>query len=284
MTDLFEDDRLVVMLSEQSPSLQACFCELADYMNEFSLGGVFQVFENIKPFSKLSLGMVLNSDTLRSLEIFKNLTNGTEQGTLIWLLDHTNTGFGSRLLKQWIARPLMDREEIMKRTDALESIINNQKGLVIERLTRIMQSCPDLEIWLNRIHYQRSKRKEVYLFLKKIEEIFDSILGLREDVVNDTLDSHYLKDMIWSTRNLIQDQLREFRTFFPMIYSPAAMDEKADNHASSYFNTKFFGYDKIQERLDEIDHLDNRLKKELIEIRKLKDSQKIGPRSMELQM
>lgn len=54
--------------------------------------------------------MVLNANTLVNLEIYKNNTNGKEQGSLFHLLNHTRTKFGQRLLQRWIGRPLLNLE------------------------------------------------------------------------------------------------------------------------------------------------------------------------------
>ena len=52
--------------------------------------------------------MQLNAACLRNLEIFQNLTDGKENGSLISIIDRTKTKFGSRLLRQWLGRPLLD--------------------------------------------------------------------------------------------------------------------------------------------------------------------------------
>jgi DNA mismatch repair protein MutS len=56
--------------------------------------------------------MVLDHATLRNLEIFKNLRDGTANGTLVRLLDRTCTSMGARLLRRWISYPLLDTAEI----------------------------------------------------------------------------------------------------------------------------------------------------------------------------
>ena len=42
----------------------------------------------------------------RQLEVLRNSEDGSERGSLLWLLDHTLTAFGGRMLRSWVAHPL----------------------------------------------------------------------------------------------------------------------------------------------------------------------------------
>lgn len=41
-------------------------------------------------------------------EIYRNQTDASLYGSLLWLLDHTKTKMGRRLMREWIGRPLLD--------------------------------------------------------------------------------------------------------------------------------------------------------------------------------
>lgn len=58
----------------------------------------------------------------RQLEILHNSETGAEHGSLLWLLDHTLTVFGGRLLRSWVAHPLRDADAIQERLDAVEEL------------------------------------------------------------------------------------------------------------------------------------------------------------------
>ena len=64
----------------------------------------------------------MESATKKALELTKN-ANNEKYGTLLWLLDHTHSAMGGRLLKQWIDQPLISKEKIEERLD-LETIID----------------------------------------------------------------------------------------------------------------------------------------------------------------
>ena len=41
-------------------------------------------------------------------EIYRNQTDYTTKGSLVWILDQTSTKFGARMLRSWVGRPLVD--------------------------------------------------------------------------------------------------------------------------------------------------------------------------------
>ena len=63
--------------------------------------------------------------TINSLELLENQRNKERLGSLLWLLDKCQTAMGSREVKKWITRPLIDKNEIEKRYEIVESLINN---------------------------------------------------------------------------------------------------------------------------------------------------------------
>jgi DNA mismatch repair protein MutS len=57
---------------------------------------------------------------LKNLELFKSMGDHGHRGTLLWLLDKTQTPMGARQLKSWLERPLRRKEDIENRLDAVE--------------------------------------------------------------------------------------------------------------------------------------------------------------------
>jgi DNA mismatch repair protein MSH3 len=98
--------------------------------------------------------MLLNANTLSCLEIFRNETDYTEHGSLFWVLDHTRTQFGQRLLRKWVGKPLIDREEIELRSQAVTEL-KNKFDSKIDAISGLMKRLPDLEKGLINVHYKR---------------------------------------------------------------------------------------------------------------------------------
>ncbi len=122
--------------------------------------------------------VLMDSYTKRSLELVKNSHNET-YGTLLWLLDDTKSAMGSRLLKQWIDRPLVNKDSIIKRQDIIELFINN----FIERETikDMLKEVYDIEKLAGRIAFGNVNARDLKWIastLRVIPEIKHQVLSL----------------------------------------------------------------------------------------------------------
>ena len=73
-------------------------------------------------FLDASENLVIDTYTLRNLEITRNLRDGGKKDTLLDVLDFTQTAMGSRLLKKWLEYPLLNILPINQRLDAVEEL------------------------------------------------------------------------------------------------------------------------------------------------------------------
>jgi DNA mismatch repair ATPase MutS len=105
------DDRVVDSLrhimSTQPLALKVCLGALLAYLKDFGLDILFKLDCNFRPFVNRN-HMKLDGNTLNNLELLRNQSNAQERGSLLWILDHTHTPFGKRLLINWIKQPLID--------------------------------------------------------------------------------------------------------------------------------------------------------------------------------
>ena len=88
---------------------------------------------------------------LANLELIKPLRGGGRRGSLLFVLDHTRTAMGSRLLRSWIERPLCDSEEIHKRLDAVEGFLQNFPDA--SALREALSGVYDIERLMSKIAY-----------------------------------------------------------------------------------------------------------------------------------
>ncbi len=93
--------------------------------------------------------LILDPVTHRNLELTRSLSEGGRQGSLIAVVDRTVTPMGARLLKAWLLRPLVDRELIAARLDAVEELAF--ETILRAKLRETMKSLVDLERVLSRI-------------------------------------------------------------------------------------------------------------------------------------
>ncbi|RMG60795.1 MAG: DNA mismatch repair protein MutS [Deltaproteobacteria bacterium] len=94
-----------------------------------------------KPFQERR-SVSLDESALTSLEILRSV-QGTRKGSLLWVLDRTKTPMGKRLIKNFLAFPLSDIAEIVRRHDAVEEFI--LKRDLAERISGLLEDVFDLE-------------------------------------------------------------------------------------------------------------------------------------------
>lgn len=99
-------------MAEVTAFPQRVVIALAHVIKYLSNFGIADALLETKFFSEFTTRthMLLAANTLINLEIYKNTTDGTAKGSLLEVLDKTQTKFGARLLKSWIGRPLVDRK------------------------------------------------------------------------------------------------------------------------------------------------------------------------------
>ncbi len=146
-----------------------CLSALMKHMSDYGLSDVFDLTKYFQPFSARS-HMLLNGNTLNSLEIYQNQTDHTVKGSLFWTLDRTQTRFGSRLLRKWVGRPLLDRDEIITRQDAIEELLDPERNAQVEKLKNVLVRIKgDLEKSLLRIYYGKCTRPELLIVLQAFQ-------------------------------------------------------------------------------------------------------------------
>lgn len=105
---------------------------------------------HIKKLTAIQSGdhMVLDRSTIINLELFSTIREHDTKGSLLFCLDQTQTAMGSRLLKQWLLKPLLSKEHIENRYDAIDEILkNSQRDILKDQLKRV----PDIERIISRL-------------------------------------------------------------------------------------------------------------------------------------
>ena len=116
--------------------------------------------------------MILDSYTIKNLEIFESLSSGDKKGTLINVLDRTVSAGGSRLLKKWILQPLTKIEDINKRLDRVEEFLCNSN--IRNSIIELINDCSDIERIVSKISANKSNPREILSLAHSIN-ILDSI-------------------------------------------------------------------------------------------------------------
>lgn len=151
--------------------------------------------------------MALDYSTKRNLEITYSMQDGGREGSLISILDKTQTAMGARLLKKWISAPLRKLEPIQARLDSVEEIVQNKsiRKILISHLKEI----GDLERLISRICTARANPREIValkLSLKKIPFLKEEMNSLKVKTIRQIADAFSpLEKLVGSIDNAIVD-------------------------------------------------------------------------------
>ncbi len=116
--------------------------------------------------------IILDPSTKRNLEITSSISEGSREGTLISILDRTQTAMGGRLMKKWISRPLKKSDKIKKRLEAVKDFFENK--IERKKLAEDLKSVADLERLLSKVSTGKAVARDIIqmkISLKKIIEI-----------------------------------------------------------------------------------------------------------------
>ena len=125
--------------------------------------------EHITTIHPYSTGqfMILDTSTRRNLELVETLREKNKRGTLLWVLDKTKTAMGARLLRSWIEQPLIKREAIIARQDAVEEL--NMNYISREEIREYLNPVYDLERLIGRISYRTANPRDLIAFCTSLE-------------------------------------------------------------------------------------------------------------------
>jgi DNA mismatch repair protein MutS len=103
--------------------------------------------------------MLLDPSTRRNLELTTGMQSQGPEGSLLAILDSTQTPMGRRLLRQIIQRPLLDAGQINARLDAVQSLFGEKDSLTW--LANKLAEIGDLERWLGRLSTGRANARDL---------------------------------------------------------------------------------------------------------------------------
>ncbi|OGV49863.1 MAG: DNA mismatch repair protein MutS, partial [Lentisphaerae bacterium GWF2_52_8] len=113
--------------------------------------------------------MVLDNISQRNLELVEPLAGGKREGTLLSVLDETKTPMGSRLLRDWLLRPLATKDAINSRLDAVDALRDDP--LTLAELREIVTSIRDLERIIARINVGSANARDMLALAKSLEAL-----------------------------------------------------------------------------------------------------------------
>ncbi len=157
-------------------------------------GAVLTYLEEVHKASALTLSgintysvdshMILDTTTVRNLELIKNARDGSQRGTLLSVLSKTVTPMGKRKLKQWILQPLRNIPTLEKRLDAVDELARS--ALIRRGIMDSLRNLGDFERITSRIVFGVAGGRDL-LALRFALERLPKVKKTLDDCLSDIL-------------------------------------------------------------------------------------------------
>lgn len=205
----FGDDSCRQILKDHFKVSQLAGLGLGDYETGVVAAGAVMRYlyetqkntlEHMTTITTYSVGqyMILDTSTRRNLELLETLREKQKRGSLLWVLDKTKTAMGARMLRTFLEQPLIHREEILCRQEAIEEL--NMNYISREEIREYLNPVYDLERLIGRISYKTANPRDLISFknslkmlpyIKQILKEFTSSLVKELDSDLDCLEDLY---------------------------------------------------------------------------------------------
>lgn len=152
--------------------------------------------------------MPLDEATMKNLELMATLREGKKEGSLLWVLDRTETAMGGRMLRSFVTHPLVQQETIQQRLDAVEELVQERR--VQDDLREVLKLVMDIERLLSRLSMGRGSARDVVGLkaslkqVPKVKELLGSAKSSLLTEVRDTIDP--LNDLVGLVERVIVEE------------------------------------------------------------------------------
>ncbi len=113
--------------------------------------------------------MELDLTGRRNLELTETLRNKEKKGSLLWVLDKTKTAMGARCMRSWLERPLLNVNDINRRSAAVAALVDNT--VAREELILALSGIGDMERLMGRIVYGSAGGRDVVALRHAMEKL-----------------------------------------------------------------------------------------------------------------
>ncbi|KAL9077310.1 MAG: hypothetical protein Q9157_003404 [Trypethelium eluteriae] len=234
-----------------SEHVTICLSAMITHLTDYGLEHVLDLTKYFQSFSTRS-HMLLNGNTLTSLELYHNQTDHTEKGSLFWTLDRTQTRFGQRLLRKWVGRPLLDKSKLEERIAAVEELKGSERTAAVDKLRHVLGKIKgDLEKTLIRIYYKKCTRAELLTMLQTLQRTASEYVHVKS-----ASDAGFASDIINNAFASLPSVFEDVVNYLERINAQAAKDDDKyaffrEEHESEMITAHKLGIASVEHDLDE---------------------------------
>ncbi len=184
--------------------------------------------------------LIIDNNSKRNLELFSTIRDNSQKGSLEWVLNNTITKMGSRLLKNYIRKPLCDKKEINSRLDFVEYFYKSD--IYRDNIRDELKNIYDIERLIAKLIFSNIMPKD----LLKLGYSLNSIPIINEHLANS------------GCKNI--EMLKEYNSLSKKIISVINEDTKTTLKDGGVINKG------VNDELDELIYIQENASKYLIDI------------------
>ena len=139
-----------------------------------------------------SKAMVLDASSRKNLELTATLKDGSKRGSLLWVLDKTKSALGARRLRKWVESPLISKDRINQRLDAVQALTKDP--MATDRLRESLGKIYDIERLMTKTVYGTCNARDLvslkcsFSVLPEIKTVLDEFDCEQIKAINDRID------------------------------------------------------------------------------------------------
>ncbi len=143
---------------------------------------------HINSVSYYSIGEFMNMDagTRRNLELTETMRTKNKKGSLLWVLDMTQTSMGGRRLRTWIEQPLINCGAINKRLGGVEEFVKNV--VVRSNVRDLLKNVMDMERLIGKVVCRSANARDLIALrnsFKILPSLKFEISGCKSVIINE---------------------------------------------------------------------------------------------------
>ncbi|MDU7955183.1 MAG: DNA mismatch repair protein MutS [Clostridium perfringens] len=210
--EYFEENFEVVLnnqFGEKSNSLSLMVKKSSNALVKYILDTQKISLTNINDIEVYSLVdfMTIDLSSRRNLELTENLREKSKKGSLLWVLDKTETSMGSRMLRRWIEEPLVNKEKITLRLNAVEELFKDLS--LNDSLKEALHDIYDIERILGKISNKNANAKDLIALKTSINKI-PNVKGIIENCTSSLLKNYHNNlDDLRDIYDLLEKSIKE---------------------------------------------------------------------------
>ena len=203
------EEVLNAQFGEKSNSLSLMIKKSSNALVKYILDTQKISLTNINDIEVYSLVdfMTIDLSSRRNLELTENLREKSKKGSLLWVLDKTETSMGSRMLRRWIEEPLVNKEKITLRLNAVEELFNDLS--LNDSLKEALHDIYDIERILGKISNKNANAKDLIALKTSIGKI-PNVKGIIENCTSSLLKNYHNNlDDLRDIYDLLEKSIKE---------------------------------------------------------------------------